>query len=69
MRPVLELLLETLLDSLELEVWQEAEEGVIRVTQGCMRTSSVVNLCVGSFLNRHRIRHLALELILSGRVN
>ena len=28
------LLLDTLLDSLELEVWQEAEVGVARVTQG-----------------------------------
>ena len=60
---------ETRLDSRELEVWQEAEEGVARVTQGWIRTSSVVNLCVGSFLSKHRMRHLARELILSGNVN
>jgi len=63
------LLLDTLLDSLELEAWQDAEVGVASVTQGWIRTSSVVNLCVGSFLSKHRIKHLALELILSGRVN
>ena len=63
------LLLDTLLDSRELEAWHEAEVGVARVTQGWIRTSSVVNLCVGSFLSKHRIKHLALELILSGRVN
>lgn len=63
------LLLDTLLDSLELEAWQDAEVGVARVTQGWIRTSSVVSLCVGSFLSKHRIKHLALELILSGRVN
>lgn len=60
---------ETRRDSRELEEWQEADVGVAKVTQGWMRTSSVVNLWLGSFLSRHRIKHLALELILSGRVN
>lgn len=40
----------------------------VRVSQGCMRTSSVVSRWVGSFRRRHRIRHLAREDTLSGRL-
>ena len=49
--------------------WQEVWLGVESVTQGWMRTSSVVNLVVGSLRSKQRMRHLARELILSGSVN
>ena len=50
--------------------WQEVcPLGVERVTQGWMRTSSVVNRVVGSLRSKQRMRHLARELILSGSVN
>ena len=50
--------------------WQEVcPLGLERVTQGWMRTSSVVSLVVGSLRSKQRMRHLARELILSGNVN